>query len=336
MTTLDPAERTLPTRVVQGAAAARRRPRRRWRHHAGPRPRHADRRRRAGRAGRPRRARSPRPCRRRGVGHRHPAPGRPPRPAGPRYAPGWEPVDVAAGLTGAVAMMGLAGQRAAGPCHPAPARPARQRAATRRSRPRSPGTGSHGHAGPRHRPGPRRWPPGAARARQVAARRRSADVLALALADSDNALTEALARQAAACRPHGRRAGLRGGRRLGAPAGPRPRASTSPASPCRTPAGCPAAPVIPARVLGRRAGARPPRAAARAADVVAGLPVAGLTGTLHDRFRTPRSRPAAGIARAKTGTLTGASAMAGTVVDARRPAAAYVVLADGSRRAWER
>ena len=30
---------------------------------------------------------------------------------GPRYAPAWEPVDIAAGLTGAVAMMGLSTQR---------------------------------------------------------------------------------------------------------------------------------------------------------------------------------------------------------------------------------
>jgi D-alanyl-D-alanine carboxypeptidase/D-alanyl-D-alanine-endopeptidase (penicillin-binding protein 4) len=49
--------------------------------------------------------------------------------------------------------------------------------------------------------------------------------------------------------------------------------------------------------------------------VSAGLPVAGFTGTLAERYRRPVSNAGAGLVRAKTGTLRGVNTLAGTVVD---------------------
>ncbi len=46
-----------------------------------------------------------------------------------------------------------------------------------------------------------------------------------------------------------------------------------------------------------------------------GMPIGGLSGTLADRFDTSTTKDAAGRARAKTGTLTRANALAGSVVD---------------------
>ncbi|MEV6023759.1 D-alanyl-D-alanine carboxypeptidase/D-alanyl-D-alanine-endopeptidase [Streptomyces sp. NPDC052036] len=64
--------------------------------------------------------------------------------------------------------------------------------------------------------------------------------------------------------------------------------------------------------------------------VLTGLPVAGFTGTLSDRYADAAERSGTGLVRAKTGTLTGVNTLAGTVVDADGRLLAFAFLTDGS------
>ena len=64
------------------------------------------------------------------------------------------------------------------------------------------------------------------------------------------------------------------------------------------------------------------------AAVLGGLPVAGFTGSLIERFEDQASEPGLGMVRAKTGTLTGVNALAGTVTDLDGDVMTLVVMAD--------
>jgi serine-type D-Ala-D-Ala carboxypeptidase/endopeptidase (penicillin-binding protein 4) len=79
-------------------------------------------------------------------------------------------------------------------------------------------------------------------------------------------------------------------------------------------------------VLHTAAGAGHPRLR----TVLTGLPVAGFTGSLYDRFATGRA--GLGVVRAKTGTLTGVHGLAGTVRSRDGAEMSFVVVADRVRR----
>jgi D-alanyl-D-alanine carboxypeptidase/D-alanyl-D-alanine-endopeptidase (penicillin-binding protein 4) len=64
------------------------------------------------------------------------------------------------------------------------------------------------------------------------------------------------------------------------------------------------------------------------APLLAGLPVAGFTGTLADRYRRGASQAGAGVVRAKTGTLAGVNALAGQVVDTDGRLIVFALLTD--------
>ncbi len=141
-----------------------------------------------------------------------------------------------------------------------------------------------------------------------------ADIVEWMLIESNNDIAEALARQVAIAT--GRPASFSGGaaavratlRRLGASAGIDTVDGSGLSPEDRiTPAAL-------ARLISLAASPRYPRLRA----IITGLPVAGFSGTLsaaENRFVTKLSAPAAGLVRAKTGTLDNVRALAGLVVD---------------------
>jgi D-alanyl-D-alanine carboxypeptidase/D-alanyl-D-alanine-endopeptidase (penicillin-binding protein 4) len=235
---------------------------------------------------------------------------------GPASAPTWPASYLSTGITGPVAALGLSTQRAT-PGHPVTSDPVAEVAKAFVARLTERGvTVTFDKA-------PATAPPGSAPLASVASAP-VGDQLALALLESDNALTESLTRQAA----------FRAGRPsdfAGAAAYVRERltqlgvditgVSTVDAS------GLTKADAVPARVIADVLALGLADTVAGLRATLAALPVAGLSGTLADRFQSADTHAVAGVVRAKTGTLTGVNTLAGTLVDADGRLLTFTVLA---------
>lgn len=153
-----------------------------------------------------------------------------------------------------------------------------------------------------------------------------AELVELMLASSDNDLAEALLRLAAVARD--RPATFAGGTAVAADVLAELGVTTTGVQ-LLDGSGLARGSRLPPRTLAElfvvAAGERTPAAL----DVLhSGLPVAGFSGTLSQRFLAGITRDGAGIVRAKTGTLTGVSTLAGVTTVRDRPVA-FVVMSDG-------
>lgn len=237
--------------------------------------------------------------------------------AGPRYSPNWNMEDVYIGYNQGVTMVGLAGQRPR-PLHPSPPEPEKEVVAAFAAALTAAGLPATVAAEPVRTSavsGPRI---GVVRSATVA------ELTALAMDDSDNALTEGLARQASAS--VGGPTDFAGVAQFVIDAVARLGIDTSGAA-LTDSSGMGYDQLLPARVISEVLTLATTGADPRLRPLIAELPVSGLTGTLQDRFLTDSTRSAAGIPRAKTGTINATIALAGTTMTREGRLLAFTALA---------
>ncbi|HEX2806461.1 MAG TPA: D-alanyl-D-alanine carboxypeptidase/D-alanyl-D-alanine-endopeptidase [Kineosporiaceae bacterium] len=152
-----------------------------------------------------------------------------------------------------------------------------------------------------------------------------ADIVEHDLTDSDNTTAEALARLVAIAggRPgsfaDGGRAVLEAVHALGVPViGARMTGGS----------GLGVGTVLPTRTIARTLAVAASDDHPALRPLLTGLPVAGASGTLEDRFSASGAAAGIGVVRAKTGTLSRVGSLAGTVVDADGRLLAFVLIAD--------
>ena len=87
---------------------------------------------------------------------------------------------------------------------------------------------------------------------------------------------------------------------------------------------------VPVRVLGDVMALGTSNRLPGMAEPLGDVAVAGLPGTVADRFLDGDTHKAAGVVRAKTGTLTGVNALAGTVVTADGRLLTFAAVANGT------
>ena len=240
--------------------------------------------------------------------------------AGPAYGPAWQMPDVAAGATQGVFMLGFDDERPR-IGHPSPTDPPSSVAkAFVKDLAASGITATLAPRASWTRPAP----VGATMLGSVSSAP-VGEVLATALDDSDNALTENLTRQAALAQ--GRPATFAGETAYVLAALRALKVDTTGVA-LSDASGLSRNQHVTVRAISDVLALGTTGKLPGLQQVVAELPVAGLTGTLHDRFEGVGARQVAGIPRSKTGTLIGSSGMAGTTVDKDGRLLSYVIVAD--------